>query len=195
MGHPASDTLPNSQTDYIFPPTPCYRSARSQDGDIRHHHHLRPPCAARHRYVRIDPPPAPTTWPSAPPTCWHAVCRLVAERMARCWALPTANWFKPRPAYRFHAEDSIYVGIEAGSMGRALLQALVERRTDRWSAQAHRRDWRFGQRRFHRAAPCLWLYRGRRTACHGLEAWRLAGHRADGKPWAPQTAPPRIMGL
>jgi len=39
-----------------------------------------------------------------------------------------ANWFKPRPAFRFSAEDSIYVapGQQGQGMGRLLLQALCE---------------------------------------------------------------------
>ncbi len=38
-----------------------------------------------------------------------------------------ANWFKPRPAYRFSAEDSVYVapGACGQGVGRALLAALV----------------------------------------------------------------------
>lgn len=37
-----------------------------------------------------------------------------------------ANWFKPRPAYRFSAEDSIYVAEQARGqgIGRLLLEAL-----------------------------------------------------------------------
>ena len=36
------------------------------------------------------------------------------------------NWFKPRPAYRYSAEDSIYVapGAQGRGVGLALLQAL-----------------------------------------------------------------------
>lgn len=39
-----------------------------------------------------------------------------------------ANWFKPRPAYRFSAEDSIYVADSARGqgLGRLLLQALCD---------------------------------------------------------------------
>ncbi len=38
------------------------------------------------------------------------------------------NWFKPRPAYRFSAENSIYLapGAVGGGRGRALLDALCE---------------------------------------------------------------------
>lgn len=38
-----------------------------------------------------------------------------------------ANWFKPRPAYRFSAEDSIYIAEEARGMGvgRQLLTELA----------------------------------------------------------------------
>ena len=37
------------------------------------------------------------------------------------------NWFKPRPAYRFSAEDSIYLAPEAAGrgLGRALLAELA----------------------------------------------------------------------
>lgn len=37
------------------------------------------------------------------------------------------NWFKPRPAYRFSAEDSIYLAPEAAGMGlgRSLLAELA----------------------------------------------------------------------
>jgi len=39
------------------------------------------------------------------------------------------NWFKPRPAYRFSAEDSIYLAPAAtgGGLGRALLSELARR--------------------------------------------------------------------
>ena len=41
------------------------------------------------------------------------------------------NWFKPRPAYRFSAENSIYLapGAVGGGRGRALLDALVDAAT------------------------------------------------------------------
>jgi phosphinothricin acetyltransferase len=36
------------------------------------------------------------------------------------------NWFKPRPAYRFSAEDSIYMatGVQHKGLGKALLTEL-----------------------------------------------------------------------
>ena len=52
---------------------------------------------------------------------------LVAESDARVVGFAYCNWFKPRPAYRFSAEDSVYV--EAGNhrtgIGRALLAELL----------------------------------------------------------------------
>jgi len=53
---------------------------------------------------------------------------LVAEKDGEVLGFAYANWFKPRPAYRFTAEDSIYVADAArgSGVGRALLQALVE---------------------------------------------------------------------
>ncbi len=54
---------------------------------------------------------------------------LVAEGDdGRILGFSYANWFKPRPAYRFSAEDSIYVadGACGQGVGRQLLQALCD---------------------------------------------------------------------
>ena len=52
---------------------------------------------------------------------------LVAERDGQVLGFAYANWFKPRPAYRFSAEDSIYVADAARGMGvgRKLLAELA----------------------------------------------------------------------
>ena len=42
---------------------------------------------------------------------------LVAEKDGKVLGFAYANWFKPRPAYRFSAEDSIYMAEEARGMG------------------------------------------------------------------------------
>ena len=51
---------------------------------------------------------------------------LVLEDDGRVMGFAYCNWFKPRPAYRFSAEDSIYMAPDAHSkgMGRALLAEL-----------------------------------------------------------------------
>ena len=53
---------------------------------------------------------------------------LVAEEDGQVLGFAYCNWFKPRPAYRFSAEDSIYVapGLQGKGLGRALLAALCE---------------------------------------------------------------------
>lgn len=53
---------------------------------------------------------------------------LVAEADGNVLGFAYANWFKPRPAYRFSAEDSVYVADAARGrgVGRALLTALIE---------------------------------------------------------------------
>jgi len=53
---------------------------------------------------------------------------LVAEEDGRVTGFAYCNWFKPRPAYRYSAEDSIYVADHARGrgLGRLLLDALAE---------------------------------------------------------------------
>ncbi|MBC7704052.1 MAG: N-acetyltransferase [Rhodoferax sp.] len=52
---------------------------------------------------------------------------LVAEVDRQVVGFAYCNWFKPRPAYRFSAEDSIYLMPQAqgAGLGRALLSELM----------------------------------------------------------------------
>lgn len=54
---------------------------------------------------------------------------LVMEHEGQVVGFSYCNWFKPRPAYRFSAEDSIYMAPEAKGQGwgRALLAELGTR--------------------------------------------------------------------
>ena len=51
---------------------------------------------------------------------------LVAEDSGQVVGFAYCNWFKPRPAYRFSAEDSVYVapGVHRKGLGKALLSQL-----------------------------------------------------------------------
>jgi L-amino acid N-acyltransferase YncA len=53
---------------------------------------------------------------------------LVAERDGELLGFAYCNWFKPRPAYRFSAEDSIYLADAARGqgLGAKLLAALSQ---------------------------------------------------------------------
>ena len=53
---------------------------------------------------------------------------LVAERDGEVLGFAYCNWFKPRPAYRYSAEDSIYLADSARGqgLGARLLAALSE---------------------------------------------------------------------
>jgi L-amino acid N-acyltransferase YncA len=53
---------------------------------------------------------------------------LVAEQDGRVVGFAYCNWFKPRPAYRYSAEDSIYIADEARGqgLGAQLLAALEQ---------------------------------------------------------------------
>lgn len=52
---------------------------------------------------------------------------LVIEDESGVLGFAYCNWFKPRPAYRFSAEDSIYLAPSAGGrgLGRLLLEELM----------------------------------------------------------------------
>ena len=54
---------------------------------------------------------------------------LVVEEEGRLMGFAYCNWFKPRPAYRFSAEDSIYLAPNAHrkGLGKALLAELCAR--------------------------------------------------------------------
>jgi len=54
---------------------------------------------------------------------------LVTEDDGQVTGFAYCNWFKPRPAYRFSAEDSIYMAPHAKGqgLGRALLAELCAR--------------------------------------------------------------------
>jgi L-amino acid N-acyltransferase YncA len=52
---------------------------------------------------------------------------LVAEDAGQVLGFAYCNWFKPRPAYRFSAEDSVYLAPASSGkgLGRALLAELA----------------------------------------------------------------------
>ena len=57
----------------------------------------------------------------------HGLAHLVAERDGRVAGFAYAGPFRPRPAYRFTAEDTVYVRpeMQGRGVGRALLDAVV----------------------------------------------------------------------
>ena len=54
---------------------------------------------------------------------------LVAEQDGKIVGFAYGNWFKPRPAYRYSVEDSIYLApdLHRKGLGRALLAELLAR--------------------------------------------------------------------
>ena len=78
------------------------------------------------------------TFETTPPTASDMAARradvlgkglpyLVAEADGRVLGFAYCQWFKPRPAYRFSAEDSIYLHPDAAGrgLGKQLLSELV----------------------------------------------------------------------
>ena len=54
---------------------------------------------------------------------------LVVEQDGKIAGFAYGNWFKPRPAYRYSVEDSIYMApdLQGKGLGRALLAELIAR--------------------------------------------------------------------
>lgn len=54
---------------------------------------------------------------------------LVAEQDGKIAGFAYGNWFKPRPAYRYSVEDSVYLApdLQRQGLGRALLSELLVR--------------------------------------------------------------------
>ena len=75
----------------------------------------------------IEPPPLADMTARRAEVLSRSLPWLVAEQDGALLGFAYANWFKPRPAYRFSAEDSIYVAPDAHGkgLGRALLTALL----------------------------------------------------------------------
>lgn len=124
-GHPASDTLKSQPLYNGSYALPLIRPSRDEDvaaiTAIYHHHVLT----------------GTGTFEIAPPTETDMASRradvlskglpyLVVEDEGRVMGFAYCNWFKPRPAYRFSAEDSIYMApdVHRKGMGRALLTEL-----------------------------------------------------------------------
>ncbi len=76
----------------------------------------------------IDPPTAADMLQRRQDVLNKGLPYLVAEQDGVVQGFAYCNWFKPRPAYRFSAEDSIYLAPEAAGqgMGAALLNALAQ---------------------------------------------------------------------
>ena len=75
----------------------------------------------------IDPPTAQDMAARRADVLAKGLPYLVAEEAGQVLGFAYCNWFKPRPAYRFSAEDSIDIADAARGrgLGRQLLEALA----------------------------------------------------------------------
>jgi len=75
----------------------------------------------------IDPPSLADMTQRRADVLAKGLPHLVAEAQGAVIGFAYCNWFKPRPAYRFSAEDSIYLAPQAHrrGIGRALLGELA----------------------------------------------------------------------
>jgi L-amino acid N-acyltransferase YncA len=76
----------------------------------------------------IDPPSLAEMTQRRADVLAKGLPHLVAQDQGEVIGFAYCNWFKPRPAYRFSAEDSIYLAPQAHrrGIGRALLEELAK---------------------------------------------------------------------
>jgi phosphinothricin acetyltransferase len=74
----------------------------------------------------IDPPSVQDMTARRAEVLARGLPHLVACEVSQVLGFTYCNWFKPRPAYRFSAEDSVYVldAARGQGIGRLLLDAL-----------------------------------------------------------------------
>ena len=114
--------------DYIHfpPPMPILRASRDEDitaiTAIYAHHVLHGTGT-----FEIDPPTAADMAARRADVLARGLPYIVAEKNGQILGFAYCNWFTPRPAYRFSAEDSIYVADAARGLGvgRQLLAELA----------------------------------------------------------------------
>ena len=124
-GHPAIDTLKSPPLYNGSLALPLIRPSRDEDvaaiTAIYRHHVL-----TGTGTFEIDPPVEADMASRRADVLSKGLPYLVVEDQGRVTGFAYCNWFKPRPAYRFSAEDSIYMAPDAHrkGMGRALLAEL-----------------------------------------------------------------------
>lgn len=124
-GHPASDTLNNPILYNGSLALPLIRPSRDEDltaiTAIYRHHVL-----TGTGTFEIEPPSEADMASRRADVLAKGLPYLVVENQGHILGFAYCNWFKPRPAYRFSAEDSIYMAPDAHGQGwgRALLAEL-----------------------------------------------------------------------
>lgn len=80
----------------------------------------------------VEPPTLEQMRQRRADVCAHGLPYLVAERDGELVGYGYATLYRPRPAYHFTVEDSVYVreGMSGLGVGKALLSKVIERCTE-----------------------------------------------------------------